>query len=228
MTVKPIAGASRNGARLRITAQASKDLPLHLQIIWAGGVRVFEVRQARILKDTGWYTYGFALCESQVLEGTYTVIVSSFEPGQLGSFQLRFECSQPLEVNPIPQEGAGMFAKILSGKWSGKASATTREPEFHISLKSASNLILRLQMLPPALPTPIRISLWSSGNESGQHALLATSGDFSDSIPGVVVSATVEPGSYVIVPEIASGVVQAGFHVFVYSSACPVRSKDVP
>ncbi|EJT96956.1 hypothetical protein DACRYDRAFT_59843, partial [Dacryopinax primogenitus] len=102
-----------NNSKLRLSVHGSKDLPLHVQIVWGGGVRVFE----QVVKDSGTYNYGFGLCEVAVKQGTYTVIVSSFEPGVLGQYKLQVECADPFEIKPIPQEGAGMFSKRVTGLW---------------------------------------------------------------------------------------------------------------
>lgn len=49
--------------------------------------------------------------------GTYTLIVSSFEPRHEASFTLKLDSTLPLKITPIPQEGAGMFNRTLSGTW---------------------------------------------------------------------------------------------------------------
>jgi calpain-7 len=75
------------------------------------------MRQTKVIKDSGTYNYGFGMCEAQLRPGTYTVVVSSFEPGVLGPYKLQVECAQPFEVKAIPQEGAGMFSKRVQGRW---------------------------------------------------------------------------------------------------------------
>ena len=49
--------------------------------------------------------------------GDYTLVVSAFEPRHSGKFALRAECSERFELTPIPQEGAGMFSKLVRGEW---------------------------------------------------------------------------------------------------------------
>jgi calpain-7 len=84
------------------------ELPVHVKMVWAGGERVTTVTARDILGESGEYRRGFALAEvSNVLAGTYTIICSTFEQGQTGSFTLRVESKLPCEVRPIAGEAAG-------------------------------------------------------------------------------------------------------------------------
>ena len=49
--------------------------------------------------------------------GQYTLIISAFDPRHLGQFSLEFSSSHRFDLEPIPQEGAGMFSKIVKGFW---------------------------------------------------------------------------------------------------------------
>lgn len=51
------------------------------------------------------------------LAGVYTLIVSLFEPGWTGDFNLLVESSLPLSITAIPQEGAGMYHRSMIGSW---------------------------------------------------------------------------------------------------------------
>src|SRR5712672_1206465 len=52
-----------------------------------------------------------------VTEGDFTLVVSAFSPTHLGEFSLQVCSSRLVEVDPIPQEDAGMFAKTMRGEW---------------------------------------------------------------------------------------------------------------
>ena len=43
--------------------------------------------------------------------------MSAFEPQQLGPFKLRIESQMRFDLTPIPQEGAGMFNRVVRGAW---------------------------------------------------------------------------------------------------------------
>jgi calpain-7 len=49
--------------------------------------------------------------------GTYTLVVSSFEPRQTGTYLLEVESTAPVSITPIAAEGAGMFSRVVEGIW---------------------------------------------------------------------------------------------------------------
>lgn len=87
-----------------------------------------------IAASSGAYTYGFAhvakdmqgeftLCPisttltSDFEAGEYVIVVSAFGPQDIGAFTLDIESSHRFELNTVPQEGAGMFSKVIRGSW---------------------------------------------------------------------------------------------------------------
>ena len=87
------------------------ELPVHVKMVWAGGERVTAVTARDILCESGEYRRGFALAKvSNVLAGTYTIICSTFEQGQTGTFTLRVESMVSCEVRPIAGEAAGRLS----------------------------------------------------------------------------------------------------------------------
>jgi len=95
----------------------------------------FSVAQTDIVCGSGTYSYGLASAVGELLgtaavgaspdlkltvftAGSYTVIVSTFEAQRnLGSFSLRAESSRRISLEAIPQEGAGMYSKVVKGSW---------------------------------------------------------------------------------------------------------------
>lgn len=67
-----------------------------------------------IMHNQGFFELVFTRC---VTEGDFTLVVSAFSPTHLGEFSLMVCSSRWVEVDPIPQEGAGMFAKTMRGEW---------------------------------------------------------------------------------------------------------------
>ena len=49
--------------------------------------------------------------------GDYTVVISAFDPSHQGQFSLRVKSSHRIQLDTIPQEGAGMFMKTVRGEW---------------------------------------------------------------------------------------------------------------
>jgi calpain-7 len=47
----------------------------------------------------------------------YTLVVSTFSAGQVGDYELTVRSSLPLEVAPVPAEGAGMYSRKAKGEW---------------------------------------------------------------------------------------------------------------
>jgi calpain-7 len=50
--------------------------------------------------------------------GDYTVVMSSYAPGMIGPYQLDIESMERFELETIPQEGAGLYSKVVLGEWS--------------------------------------------------------------------------------------------------------------
>jgi len=85
-----------------------------------GGGRVVTLRARDIAVSSGEYRRGTALAEVsparpaaglvEVPAGTYTIVVSTFEPCQLAGFALRVATAHPLAspLQPVPSDAAGM------------------------------------------------------------------------------------------------------------------------
>lgn len=91
------------------------DLPVHVQILWAAGQRVAAVTPRDVLADSGEYRRGCALASVPLAAaGVYTIVCSTFEAGQTGSFTLRVHAAVPsCRVEEIPPEEAGRFRARL-------------------------------------------------------------------------------------------------------------------
>lgn len=96
-----------------------------------------SVTEDAVLGDSGAYSYGAAYADVATVEreysnrfrsarallnwvqaGTYTLVVSTFEPGTTAPYQLSIESTASVTVSPIPQEGAGMYHRSAEGPWS--------------------------------------------------------------------------------------------------------------
>ena len=94
---------------IALLVQSSRDeFPVHVKLVWANGKRVARVTTRDIAGDSGEYRRGSALAEvCNVQPGKYTIVCSTFEQNQLGTFTLRVKSMSDHIVNTIPSEGAG-------------------------------------------------------------------------------------------------------------------------
>lgn len=105
----------RPGPLSLLLSTAREDLPVHVALVWAGGRRVAAVGNRDLVVTSGDYRRGCALAESSspVDAGSYTVVCSTFEPGQLADFTLRVGSDVPCTVAPVPPDAAGRLRTRL-------------------------------------------------------------------------------------------------------------------
>ena len=87
---------------------------VHVKLIWAHRRLVNSVTTRDIVGDSGEYTKGFALAELKNVEpGAYTVVCSTFEPGQEGRFKLSIRTMRPCGLTRVPPPTAGRLVSRL-------------------------------------------------------------------------------------------------------------------
>lgn len=88
----------------------TEDLPIHVKLIWARGKPIHSITSRDVVGDSGEYRKGFTLATILgVPAGVYTVVCSTFESGQLGSFALRVKSVSPCSLGKISVTSAGRF-----------------------------------------------------------------------------------------------------------------------
>ena len=90
-----------------------------------------------MIADSGAYSYGMAYCdvldiqrglssialdssvsdELTTTAGTYTAIVSTFDPGVTSPYTLSIESALPVSIKNIPAEGAGLYSRTVQSRW---------------------------------------------------------------------------------------------------------------
>ncbi|KAI2626661.1 cysteine proteinase [Hypoxylon sp. NC1633] len=98
------------------TAGDTPDPPaVHVDVVWARGRRVVApVGNRDLVVASGDYRRGCALADTPAVDaGTYTVVCSTFEPGQLADFVLRVGADVPCAVVPVPVDAAGRLRTRL-------------------------------------------------------------------------------------------------------------------
>lgn len=99
---------------LLLTTDAD-DVPVHADLVWAAGRRVTHALSVRdIVVSSGEYRRGCALAQAALVEpGTYTVVASTFDPGQLAGFVLRVGSAVPVDLRPVLSDAAGRLRTEL-------------------------------------------------------------------------------------------------------------------
>ncbi|EPQ55287.1 hypothetical protein GLOTRDRAFT_41696, partial [Gloeophyllum trabeum ATCC 11539] len=161
--------------------------------------------------------------------GEYTLVVSAFEPDQQGKFSLQVASNRPFELEPIPQEGAGMYTKTVRGTWDHETAAGAApfnryfsNPQYELHVKSQTQVKIRLQLAQPSPLPALNVSLFRETSESSPARVL-TSGPYADAVCGVLTpQITLAPGTYLLVPSTYEPGCRVPFRVIVYSTAAGV------
>ncbi|KAJ7287023.1 hypothetical protein C8J57DRAFT_1282596 [Mycena rebaudengoi] len=149
LRIHPPKHAAQSGkkANVSLNMQMGRDAPINIAVAWSQGNRIFELSQKDIAVTSGAYTYGSARVTKDLRVGDYTIILSAFEPSQMGSFSLEVESSTSFDLKPIPQEGAGMYTKTIRGAWNSSNAMGgpsfkqySLNPIFEIDIQSVTEL----------------------------------------------------------------------------------------
>ncbi|KAK5106986.1 cysteine protease [Lithohypha guttulata] len=97
------------------TASTELNLGLHVKILIlsSDGRRITKLRKRDTVSQSGDYKRGSTVVETILQRGSYTIICSTFEPGQLSKFQLDFYTTLgPAEymIKPLLPEGSGRLS----------------------------------------------------------------------------------------------------------------------
>jgi len=213
-----------------LVGQTNKDAPLNISVVWSDGSRVFDVAQTDIVCGSGTYSYGLASAGGDLLAGSYTVIVSTFEAQKnLGPFSLRAESSRRVSLEAIPQEGAGMYSKMVKGSWQGDTAAGSpsssrymNNPISYLHIPSTCQIKIRLQLADlrssPSITPALNVTVFPHRLENSPlPAHITTSGPYSDTISGVVTPlVTLKRGEYLIVPSTFKEGIEASFRMEIF------------
>ncbi|KAI9465176.1 hypothetical protein BJY52DRAFT_668504 [Lactarius psammicola] len=199
--------------RIEVALHAPRDVPVNATAIWGRGERVFDLVQSDIVATSGAYTYGFARLLADLPQGDFTLAVSAFSPTHRGDFSLLVRSSRRVEVEPIPQEGAGMFSKTVRGEWTNNADL-----RYALELPTPAQVKIRLQ---PNAPLFVKVALLPGTG----GAPLASSGAFTDARSGAATAqVSLRAGNYFVEPTV-DGVSRGDstFSMVVYSSSAGIR-----
>ncbi|KAK8057550.1 PALB protein [Apiospora saccharicola] len=118
LTIPKSGRDSDDGGPLTILLSTeSPDLAVHIDLVWASGRRVTTLAVRDIVATSGEYRRGCALLRVPRLDPgtTYTVVCSTFEPGQLADFSLRVGANiDKCRLVPVAADAAGMLRTPLT------------------------------------------------------------------------------------------------------------------
>ncbi|KDR76346.1 hypothetical protein GALMADRAFT_247750 [Galerina marginata CBS 339.88] len=222
-------GVSSKG-RLTVALQTSKDMPVNVAMVWSQSQRVSDLSTKDLVASSGAYSYGLAQLTKAIPPGEYTIVASAFEPRHMGPFSLKVESFYPFDLESIPQEGAGMYSKVVRGLWDGQTAAGApsfdkypKNPVFELVIPSVTRLMIRLQLLQPSTAIALNVTVYPNFQNDIESSLrqshVATSGAYEDTIAGVATpQATLGTGKYYIVPSTYNPGTETGFRMLIYSS----------
>ncbi|KAI9724800.1 MAG: hypothetical protein M1812_000076 [Candelaria pacifica] len=172
---------------------ASLDISVHVKLVWGDGKRVTSVAARDVVGESGDYRRGCALAEMHAVnQGAYSIVCSTFEPGQLGSFILRVGTMVDCGVRPIPTEEAGRLSvkmplarfplgveRILAPLLPRRLMKFKAIARYHATSRSKTGTA-------PRSPITLGLEL----NQGPDKAILAVSGNgkFGDALTGVRVN----------------------------------------
>ncbi|KAJ2865561.1 cysteine protease [Coemansia aciculifera] len=222
-------GGPRTRASGTITLDSAQRHPVNVRV-FRGGFLVTRVLEVNTVANSGKYRTQFCTCSIDGLEeGSYTVVVSTFEPFMFSRFKLAIGLDQPFSVAPIAREGAGMRQRELHGRWTPGSNSMggpvseccSRNPRFLVRTARATSVMARLQT-PQADPLPlVSVSVFSFEN-AVLGPMCASSGSYTNSPQGVATRLTMlgladEPSEYLVVASTWDRETDAAFVLYFYS-----------
>ncbi|KAF8526006.1 hypothetical protein BU17DRAFT_41274 [Hysterangium stoloniferum] len=215
------------------SVKGTKDVPFNIKLVWSNGQRVTELFEGDVVADTGPYSYGVAYGEQDLKAGQYTLIVSSFEPRQQGTFELALQSLRAFDIELLPMEGAGMYTKTLRDAWYGVMPAGSpsfgkyhSNPLIKLSVPTPMHLMIRMQLLQYSPSVAINLTLCEMSGTDGIGRQVMSSGPYSDAIAGVLIPHTaIAAGDYVLLPSTYTSNIEAGFQILLYSTGGGIETS---
>ncbi|TFK21933.1 cysteine proteinase [Coprinopsis marcescibilis] len=217
-----------------ITLQSSKDTPVNIAIVRSQEHRVSELAERDLVATSGPYTYGMAKISKDVPPGEFTVVVSAFNPENIGPFTLKVESMLPIELKAIPQEGAGMYSTTKMGAWDESTAgggptfnSFGLNPKYELDVPSTTKLRIRLQVTGSSKSVPINVTVYLAskpGADLSKVRHVGTSGPYDEALAGVATpEMTLGPAKYWVIPSTYHRGVQGEFKLIVYHSASAIK-----
>ncbi|PSR75089.1 hypothetical protein BD289DRAFT_487254 [Coniella lustricola] len=160
---------------LLLTTDAD-DIPVHVDLVWAHGQRVVTALTVRdVVTSSGEYRRGCALADllTPVDAGTYTVVVSTFDPGQLADFVLRVGSDVQVSLRPVLSDAAGRLRTEVQPAVFRNGESERKRARLSISRLTRTSVVARSGVLGAAAAA---LSLSSSSAAAAAAASFAGGG----------------------------------------------------
>ncbi|KAJ1988975.1 cysteine protease [Coemansia spiralis] len=180
-----------------ITLEAAQKYPVNIRV-FRGGFLVTRVLEINSVANSGKYRSQFCSCALENIdEGSYTIVVSTFEPFMFSHFKLTAGLDLPFTISPIAREGAGMRLRDLYGQWMPGTNTMggpvdrfcSRNPRFLVRVDGITKVLARLQTPQAEVLPLINVSVFSFDNAVLGPAR-ASSGNYTNSPQGVATQLT--------------------------------------
>ncbi|KAL0930737.1 palb protein [Colletotrichum truncatum] len=162
-----------------LLSSGDREIAIHVDLVWAHGKRVTSIGVKDVVASSGDYRRGNALVQVPMVDpGTYTVVCSTWEPGQLADFGMRVGSQVECQVQLVPTDGAGLLRTRTPSFVFGEGEEQRRAP-IAVSRLTRAQVVVRCPILTGQhsqhIPTTaVRISLVYG--RGPQESILATSG----------------------------------------------------
>lgn len=182
-----------------LLASDADDVPVHVDLVWSSGQRVTALTVRDIVVSSGEYRRGCALAEAPAVDpGTYTIVASTFEPGQLAAFVLRVGSDVPVTLRPILSDAAGRLRTELDPVVFRAGESERKRARLGIARLTRASVVVRSGMLdgggstassgttsPAGVPVSVRVSIEYGSGVHAYTVVVTNDGEFADASMGL-------------------------------------------
>ncbi|EXF85444.1 PALB protein [Colletotrichum fioriniae PJ7] len=162
-----------------LLSSGDREVAIHVDLVWAHGRRVTSIGVKDVVASSGDYRRGNALVQVPLVEpGTYTIVCSTWEPGQLADFGMRVGSQVECQIKPVLSDRAGLL-RTLAPAFIFSEGEENRRALVTVSRLSRAQVVARCPLQTgrssqPISTTAVRVSLVYG--RGPQESTLAMSG----------------------------------------------------
>ncbi|KAJ4419354.1 cysteine protease [Gnomoniopsis sp. IMI 355080] len=183
-----------------LLASDADDVPVHVDLVWSSGQRVTALTVRDIVVSSGEYRRGCALAEARAVDpGTYTIVASTFEPGQLAAFVLRVGSDVPVTLRPVLSDAAGRLRTELEPVVFRAGESERKRARLNLARLTRASVVARSAGIldggasaassgttsPAGVPVSVRVSIEYGSGARAHTAVVTSDGEFADASMGL-------------------------------------------